>query len=123
MKHLKNKTLVLGASIIPSRYSNIAIKRLLENNFQVEAIGKKKGSVGGVKINTTQKDFQDIDTVTLYLNAANQQDYYEYIVNLSPRRVIFNPGAENEDLEKILKTHNIATEKSCTLVLLSVGEY
>lgn len=123
MKHLKNKTLVLGASIIPSRYSNIAIKRLLENKFQVAAIGKKKGSIGGVKINTNQKDFQDIDTVTLYLNAENQRDYYDYIIRLNPRRVIFNPGAENEEFENLLQENNIASERSCTLVLLSVGEY
>lgn len=123
MKDIKNKTLVLGASIIPSRYSNIAIKRLLENHFHVEAIGKRKGIVSGVHIHTSQKDLNDIDTVSIYLNANNQKDYYNYIIGLKPRRVIFNPGAENEEFENLLQENNIPSERSCTLVLLSVGEY
>jgi hypothetical protein len=123
MKGLRTKTLVLGASIIPSRYSNIAIKRLLEHKFEVEAIGNKKGIVSGVQIHTSQKDFKDIDTVTIYLNAKNQEAYYNYIINLNPRRVIFNPGAENDAFQQMLTNHNIASETSCTLVLLSVGQY
>lgn len=123
MKELKNKTLVLGASMISSRYSNIAIKRLLENNFPVEAIGKKGGSVNGIKVNTTKKAFENIDTITIYLNAKNQQEYYDYIIGLKPKRVIFNPGTENEEFENLLQENNIASERSCTLVLLSIGAY
>jgi len=120
---MKHKTLVMGASTILSRYSNIAIKRLLENNFEVVAIGKKTGIVNGVKIDTFQKVFKNIDTVTLYLNAKNQIEYYNYIIDLKPRRVIFNPGAENEEFEKLLSLNNIVWERSCTLVMLSIGEY
>lgn len=117
------KTLVLGASITPSKYSNIAIHRLVESNFDVVAVGGKEGSVKGVKIYSIQKKFENIDTVCLYLNANNQKNYYDYIVSLNPRRVIFNPGAENDEFEKFLSLNNIASERSCTLVLLSIGEY
>jgi len=118
-----SKTLVLGASTTPSKYSNIAINRLVNQNFDVVAIGGKEGSVKGVKIYTTPNKFENIDTVTLYLNSKNQKDYYDYIINLKPRRVIFNPGAENDEFEKILSINNIASERSCTLVLLSIGAY
>jgi hypothetical protein len=118
-----SKTLVLGASATPSKYSNIAINRLVDNHIQVVAIGSKKAFVKGVKIHTTPVKFDDIDTVNLYLNANNQKNYYDYIVALNPRRVIFNPGAENEEFEKILAANNIAFERSCSLVLLSIGEY
>jgi len=117
------KTLVLGASTTPSKYSNIAINRLVDNNFDVVAIGAKESSIKGIKIYSNQKKFEDIDTVSLYLNAKNQKNYYNYIVELNPRRVIFNPGAENEEFEKTLSLNNIAFERSCTLVLLSIGEY
>lgn len=120
---MSNKTLVMGASTILSRYSNIAIKRLAEKNFETVAIGKKDGIVNGVKIHTSKMDFKNIDTVTLYLNAQNQTDYYNYIIDLKPRRVIFNPGAENEEFEKLLSLNNINWERSCTLVMLSIGEY
>lgn len=113
----------MGASTILSRYSNIAMKRLLENNFEVVAIGKKEGILNNVKIHTSPKAFKNIDTVTLYLNAKNQMEYYNYIIDLKPRRVIFNPGAENEEFEKLLSLNNINWERSCTLVLLSIGEY
>ena len=118
-----NKTLVLGASITPSKYSNIAIHRLVDSNFDVVAVGGKEGNVKGVKIFSIQKKFENIDTVCLYLNAGNQKNYYDYIVDLNPRRVIFNPGTENDEFEKILSLNNIAHERSCTLVLLSIGEY
>jgi predicted CoA-binding protein len=118
-----SKTLILGASLTPSQYSNIAINRLVDNTIKVVAIGKKEGIVKGVKIVTTPEKFEDIDTVNLYLNANNQKIYYDYIVGLKPRRVIFNPGAENEELERILTSNNIAFERSCSLVLLSLGKY
>jgi hypothetical protein len=120
---MRKKTLVLGASTNTSRYSNMAVKRLLENNVDVKAIGNKKGEILGVEIFTSKELFEDIHTVTLYLSAKNQETYYDYIVALKPKRVIFNPGTENLDLEKILTKNNIKFELACTLVLLSIGEY
>jgi len=117
------KTLVLGASTNPSRYSYLAIQRLISNKHDVKALGRREGKVNGVKINTTKKMFRNIDTITLYLNAKNQKDVYDYILQLKPKRVLFNPGAENIELENLLFKNNIAFEKACTLVLLGIGEY
>ena len=117
------KTLVFGASLKPNRYSNYAIQRLVANNHNVVAFGLKAGEVDGVKIDTTLKPYKDIDTVTLYLNAKRQKEYYDYIMSLKPNRVIFNPGTENPEFFQLLKEHNINFEIACTLVLLSTNQY
>ena len=117
------KTLVLGASLNESRYSNLAINRLVNYGHTVEAVGLKKGEVTGVSISTEMEHFENIDTVTLYLNPQRQVEYYDYIVSLKPKRVIFNPGTENPELYKILKEHNIENEVACTLVLLGTNQY
>lgn len=120
---MNKKTLVLGASIKPNRYSNMAVRKLLENGFEVKALGNKKGEILEVAIYTSKELFKNIHTVTLYLNAKNQKSYYDYILSLKPKRIIFNPGAENVELEKILTKNNIKFERACTLVLLSIEEY
>jgi len=117
------KTLVFGASLKPNRYSNYAIQRLVDNNHEVVAFGLKDGEVDGVSIDTSLKAYEDLDTVTLYLNAKRQIAYYDYIIGLKPRRVIFNPGTENPEFFKLLKENNIDFEVACTLVLLSTNQY
>ncbi len=117
------KTLVLGASLKPSRYSNLAINRLVDNNHPVEAVGLRKGEVAGIEITTEKENFENIDTVTLYLNAKRQEEYYDYIISLKPNRVIFNPGTENPEFYKLLKENNIESEVACTLVLLASNQY
>ncbi|MGC4058014.1 MAG: CoA-binding protein [Chitinophagaceae bacterium] len=117
------KTLVLGASENPDRYSNMAIRRLRSHQHEVLAIGNKEGKVLDVAIQKETEPFQHIDTVTLYLNPRNQQAYYDYIINLHPRRIIFNPGTENPDLEARANAAGIETMEACTLVLLSTGQY
>ena len=117
------KTLVLGASLKPNRYSNIAIHRLVNYNQDVIAIGLRAGEVSGVKIETDLIEFENVDTVTLYLNPTRQKQYYDYIVRLNPKRVIFNPGTENPEFYEILKQANIKAEVACTLVLLSTNQY
>lgn len=117
------RTLVLGASENPSRYSNIAINRLRDYKQDVVAIGKRKGKVNDVEIMTEHPIMDDIDTITLYLNPANQVPYYDYIMSLKPRRVIFNPGTENDDLERKLVQKGVVTQEACTLVMLSTGQY
>ena len=119
----KNETLVIGASLKPNRYSNIAIKRLRDNNQPTKAIGLRTGKVEDVSIETSLKDFKNIDTVTLYLNPKRQVDYYDYIISLQPRRVIFNPGTENPDFYKMLSNNAIEVEVACTLILLSTNQY
>ena len=120
---MNRKTLVLGASLKPNRYSNYAINRLVDNQHEVIAIGLRTGEVAGVTIETELSSFEDVDTVTLYLNPKRQKAYYSYIVSLKPKRVIFNPGTENPELYAILKENNIAFEESCTLVLMSTNQY
>lgn len=120
---IHKKTLVLGASANPERYSNLAVKKLLAHQHPVVALGKKKGMIGDITIETAPQDFADIDTVTMYLNPLHQQEYYDYIFSLHPKRIIFNPGAENEELELLANQKGIATQDACTLVLLSTGQY
>jgi predicted CoA-binding protein len=117
------KTLVLGASLNPGRYSNIAIDRLVRYRHEVEAVGLKKGTVSGVEISTENEEFENIDTVTLYLNPKRQVEYYDYIISLNPKRVIFNPGTENPELYDLLRKNNIEFEVACTLVLLGTNQY
>lgn len=120
---MKKKTLVIGASTNPSRYSFLAINRLVENEHPVVAVGLKEGSVSGVEISTDKPQFENIDTVTLYLNSKNQVGYYDYIINLKPKRVVFNPGTENPEFYTILQKNNIEVEVACTLVLLGTNQY
>lgn len=119
----KKKTLVLGASENPARYSNLAIKRLTHYQHPVLAIGKRKGAVAGTEIETEQKIFRDIDTVTIYLNPSRQKEYYDYILSLHPRRIIFNPGAENDELAELALQNGIKPMEACTLVLLNTGQF
>lgn len=120
---MKNKTLVLGASENTSRYSNMAVKKLLSKGQDVIAIGKQKGNIAGVDILTERPDTDDVDTVTLYLNPMHQQPYYDYILSLNPRRIIFNPGTENGELEQLAEQRGIEAIEACTLVMLSTGQY
>jgi hypothetical protein len=116
-------TLVIGASENPARYSNLAVKKLLAHQHSVFALGNKRGSIGTVAIETEKKSLENIDTVTLYLNPERQQEYYNYIFSLNPRRIIFNPGTENEELAELAEKKGIITQEACTLVLLSTGQY
>lgn len=117
------KTLVLGASDNPSRYSYLALHRLRNHGHTVVGIGKKMGMVGDVAIEKEKKAWEDIHTVTLYLNPMHQEQYYDYIVSLKPKRIIFNPGAENDELVAIAKKNGISPIEACTLVLLSTNQY
>lgn len=122
MVHHK-KTLVLGASDNPSRYSYLAIKSLRFKGHPVEAIGLKNAEVEGVQIHIDRPAFEDIDTVTLYLSAERQRAYYDYILSLKPKRIIFNPGAENDELYDLAQANQIYPQEACTLVMLSTGQY
>ena len=123
MMNEKKKTLVLGASDNPSRYSYLAVHRLRRHGHPVVAIGKKPGMVSDVPIEKEKKEWQDVDTVTLYLNPMHQQQYYDYIVSLKPKRIIFNPGAENDELSDLAIKNGITPMEACTLVLLSTNQY
>lgn len=117
------KTLVLGASQNSTRYSYLAINKLREKGHEVIAIGKREGKVNDVAILTREMPIENLDTVTLYLNASNQKPFYNYILAQKPKRIIFNPGAENNELELLAKENQILTQHACTLVLLSTAQY
>ena len=119
----KKKTLVLGASENQVRYSNLAIKRLVNYQHPVVAIGRKKGMVAGIPVETEKKQFNNIDTVTVYLNSVHQKEYYDYIISLHPKRIIFNPGAENDELSHLALKAGIKAVEACTLVLLNTGQF
>lgn len=118
-----SKTLVFGASLNPNRYSYLAIKKLLEKNITTEAFGKNLGTILHLQIKDNLTEFQNINTVTLYLNPSRQVEYYNVIVKLHPKRVIFNPGTENPEFYKILKKNNIEVVVGCTLVMLATNQY
>lgn len=118
---MTKRTLVLGGSVKPERYSNKAIRRLLSYGHPVVAIGVRAGMVGDVAIETGRPEFSAIHTVTLYLNPLNQEPYYDYIIGLNPKRVIFNPGTENMTFSKLINEAGIETVEHCTLVMLDAG--
>jgi uncharacterized protein len=117
------KTLVIGASTNPERYAFRAANSLLKHGHKIELLGIEEGEVAGHKILTGKPKFEEIDTITLYVSKKNQPDYYDYILGLKPRRVIFNPGTENAEFEEILYKNNIQPQEACTLVMLSIGNY
>jgi predicted CoA-binding protein len=121
---MKNKkTLVLGASTKPERYAFKAIESLVAKGHSVLAIGQNAGEVSGIKIQTKLIPIKNINTVTLYLNPLRQRDYYNYIIEAKPKRVVFNPGTENPQFYQLLQSNGIAVEVACTLVLLATNQY
>lgn len=117
------KTLILGASPNPSRYANLAAHRLVAHGHPIINVGIKQGEVAGVPIEKPEQIHTDLDTITLYLGLQNQPEYYDYIIKSKPKRLIFNPGTENPELEELAEANGIETTEACTLVLLSTGQY
>ena len=124
-QNAKYPTLVLGASDNPQRYSNLAIHLLDAYGHPVYAVGKKQGKSRDIEIHSADQipDQLDIHTVSVYLNPLNQIPYYSLIQNLKPKRVIFNPGSENYELQGLLDQAQISWEHACTLVLLRTQQF
>lgn len=117
------KTLILGATPNPGRYAYLAANRLVNHGHPIVNVGIKTGEVAGVPIEKPEEIHKDIDTITLYVGPQNQPALYDYILDTQPKRIIFNPGTENSELQKLANAKGIETEYACTLVLLSIGEY
>ncbi|MBB5285209.1 hypothetical protein HNQ92_003366 [Rhabdobacter roseus] len=117
------KTLIIGASANPARYAYAAAHRLTAYGHPIVQIGLKEGTTAGVKIEKEKVPIDDLDTVTLYVGPRNQPEYYDYVRSLRPRRVIFNPGTENDEFEALLRQDGVQVLEACTLVMLSVGSY
>ncbi|GAB1417083.1 CoA-binding protein [Paludibacter sp.] len=117
------RTLIIGASSNPERYSYKAAEKLLKYGHEIKLVGLRPDNIFDHQIETEHVNFDDIDTVTLYVGPKNQSVYYDYIVSINPKRVIFNPGTENPELQNILKSKGISYEEACTLVLLGTNQY
>ena len=117
------KTLILGASDNPRRYANLAAYRLVSYGHEIVNVGIKTGAVAGVEIKPAGEIVPDVDTITLYLGPQNQPQYYDYIIETKPKRIIFNPGTENPALEELAEQNGIEAIEACTLVMLATGQY
>jgi predicted CoA-binding protein len=120
---MNKKTVVIGASAKSDRYSNRAVRMLKKNGQEAIALGFEAGEIDGIPIETNWDEYTEVNTVSLYLNPQRQPVYYDYILSLHPKRIIFNPGTENPELEKLAAANGIQTLEACTLVLLSTGQY
>ncbi len=119
------KTVIVGATPNPSRYAFIAADMLIEYQHEIVPLGIKKGEVFGKEIlNIRERPaINDVDTITLYIGPAHQPEWYDYLISLKPKRIIFNPGTENPEFEKLALANNIEPMEACTLVLLRTGQY
>ena len=117
------KTLVLGATPNPDRYAHRATLRLAQYGHEVVPVGIKEGKIGRFDILTGQPFIDDVDTVTLYVGTDRLEPYYDYILSLKPKRIIFNPGTENDELMELAEKQGIEIVEGCTLVMLSIGAY
>ena len=122
---MNKKTVIIGATTNPSRYAYLAAGMLTEYKHEVVPIGLKKGELYGKQILLINERplINDVDTVTLYIGPQHQPEHYDYILRLKPKRVIFNPGTENEEFEKLLAAAGAETLEACTLVLLRSHQY
>ena len=117
----KKYTLVVGASDKNMRYSNMAVKLLTDYEHPVYAFGLRKGMINDIEIQTEWPELESFNTVTMYVGPQHQAAYYDRILALSPQRVIFNPGTENNELSEMLKEKGIEVVENCTLVMLNGG--
>ncbi|MCX7863317.1 MAG: CoA-binding protein [Bacteroidales bacterium] len=117
------KTVVLGASPNPERYSYKAVKKLKQHGYEVIAIGKRKGNIDGIEIIQQLPFLSDVHTIAMYLSPSNQKEYYDYILSLKPQRIIFNPGTENKELATLAEKNGIAVVEWCVLIMLAGNQY
>lgn len=117
------KTLVIGASNKPERYSYKAIKMLREYGHSVIGLSNNAGSIDDLEFKLEYPENEAIDTVTLYVRPDLQADFIKKIIQTHPRRVIFNPGTENPDVYESLALAGISTVEACTLVMLRTQQY
>jgi hypothetical protein len=117
------KTLVIGATPQPDKYAYMAVKQLKRHGHEVVALGVKDGNIEGIPIVQGKPELREIDTVTLYINPFRQEEYYDYILDLKPKRLIFNPGTENVAFMWRAKLEGVEVLDACTLVMLSTGQY
>jgi predicted CoA-binding protein len=118
---INKKTLVIGASTKPERYSNQAIRLLRRYDYPVEAIGLRSGQVAGIEFKTGFPELNQIHTIAMYVGQSRQPQYYDYLLGLKPKRIIFNPGTENDEFSELLEEQGVEVVEHCTLVMLNSG--
>lgn len=118
------KTAVIGVTPNPRRYSFMAVTKLTDHNYPVVALGFREGEVAGnAIIKKWPAEIENLKVISMYIGPARQPEFYDYLINLQPKKIIFNPGTENEEFYHKLTKAGIAYEEACTLVLLSTGMY
>jgi predicted CoA-binding protein len=117
------RTLVIGASPNPMRFSHKMVKSLIRHGYEVVPLGLRKGEILGVNILTGKPELENIHTVSLYINPERQRQYYDYITSLAPRRIIFNPGTVNHEFIKLAESNNIEAITDCSLIMIAKGIY
>jgi len=119
------RTVIVGATPNSSRYAYLAAEMLTDFDHEIIPIGIKKGEVMGRKIlNIREKPvITDVDTITLYIGPHHQSEWYEYLISLKPKRIIFNPGTENNEFENLAEENGIEVVEGCTLVMLRTHQY
>ena len=120
---MKKTTLILGATPNPSRYAYAAAERLVRHGHEIIPVGIKRGQLQGKEIINGMPQVDNVDTVTLYIGAQHQPQYYDWLMELAPQRIIFNPGTENLELWRRAQEKGIETVSGCTLVMLAAGNY
>lgn len=121
MGEQQKSVLLLGASLKPFRYSNIAVKMLKSHGHEVWPLGRENGEIAGEEVKTQLPGWNSVNTVTVYLNQENQKDYYDSIFRYNPERIIFNPGTENPEFKKIAEDKGVKVIENCTLEMLEAG--
>ena len=116
-------TLILGATTNPKRYAYLAAERLVRHGHDIVPVGIKEGTVQGKPILNGKPDVPEVDTVTLYVGPRHQPDYYDWLLRVAPRRIIFNPGTENPELMRLARGAGIEVVAGCTLVMLAADSY
>ena len=119
------RTAIIGATPNPSRYAYLAAEMLTEREIDIVPLGIKKGEVFGHEILDIRQfpEIGEVHTLTLYIGPRNQPEYYDYLLSLNPERIIFNPGTENPEFERMARDKGIEVDEACTLVMLRVGLY
>ena len=117
------RTLVIGASPNPMRFSYKMVKSLLRHDYEVVAVGIREGEISGIKILTGKPSLQKIHTIALYIGPQRQPEYYEYILSLKPKRIIFNPGTINQEFMEMAEKKGIEVVNDCGLVMVASGNY
>ncbi|PWJ42756.1 CoA-binding protein [Sediminitomix flava] len=117
------KTLILGATPNPKRYAYLAAHELTSHGHEIVPVGVKQGELVGQDIINDKRPQSDIDTITMYIGPKHQEEWYEYILDSKPKRIVFNPGTENPELMEMAEEKGIEVVEGCTLVMLSIGIY